>query len=71
MPAYAKEFGITYPLADPDDNLVDQYLTGNQNIPQSFVFDREGKLVSRFVGYDGTGAQMERAIQQTLGGARP
>src|SRR5689334_154812 len=37
VPAFAKEFGIEYPLGFPDDNLVDQYLTDNQNIPQAFV----------------------------------
>src|ERR1700675_4881425 len=39
-PGFAKEFGIQYPLAFPDDELVDQYLSDNQNIPQAFVFDR-------------------------------
>jgi len=51
VPAFAKEFGIEYPLGFPDDNLVDQYLTDNQSIPQAFVFDRNGDLVKRFIGY--------------------
>jgi len=37
VPAYAKEFGIQYPLAFPDDELADSYLGDNQNIPQAFV----------------------------------
>src|SRR5712692_1972785 len=47
VPAYAKEFGIQYPLAFPDDELADGYLADNQNIPQAFVFDRNGNMVKR------------------------
>jgi len=67
VPAFAKEFGIEYPLGFPDDNLVDQYLTDNQNIPQAFVFDRNGDLVKRFVGYSSTsGAELERIVKGAL-----
>ena len=51
VPAFAKEFGIEYPLGFPDDNLVDQYLADEQSIPQAFVFNRNGDLVKRFIGY--------------------
>jgi len=67
VPAFAKEFGIEYPLGFPDDNLVDQYLTDNQNIPQAFVFDRNGELVKRFVGYSpGSGAELDRIVKGAL-----
>lgn len=67
VPGYAKEFGIQYPLAYPDDELVDTYLSDNQNIPQAFVFDRNGKLIKRFVGYSQqSGAELEQAIQTLL-----
>jgi|SRR5215831_17966072 thiol-disulfide isomerase/thioredoxin len=67
VPVFAKEFGIEYPLGFPDDNLVDQYLTDNQDIPQAFVFDRNGDLVKRFVGYSQTsGAELERVIKSAL-----
>jgi len=67
VPGFAKEFGIEYPLAFPDDSLVDQYLTDNQNIPQAFVFDRNGELVKRFVGYSSTsGGELERIIKGAL-----
>ena len=65
--AFAKEFGIEYPLAYPDDDLVDQLLSDNQNIPQSFVYDRNGKLIKRFIGFESLGAvQIERVVQQAL-----
>ena len=67
VPAFAKEFGIEYPLGFPDDALVNQYLTDNQNIPQAFVFDRNGELVKRFVGYNSTsGGELERIIKGAL-----
>jgi thiol-disulfide isomerase/thioredoxin len=67
VPAYAKEFGIQYSLAFPDDELADSYLGDNQNIPQAFVFDRNGKLIKRFVGYgENSGAELERVIKASL-----
>ncbi len=67
VPGFAKEFKIQYPLGFPDDELVDNYLKDNQNIPQTFVFDRNGQLVKRFVGYDKQGGrELERIVQQVL-----
>lgn len=67
VPAYAREFNIQYLLALPDDEIVDMYMSDNQNIPQSFVFDRNGEVVRRFVGYsDDSGAELERIVQSVL-----
>src|SRR5258706_10438821 len=67
VPSYAKEFGIQYPLAFPDDDLADTYLSDNQNIPQSFVFDRNGNLVKRFVGYSqSSGVELDRVVKASL-----
>ena len=67
VPAYAKEFGIQYPLAFPDDEFADAYLGDNQSIPQAFVFDRDGNLVKRFVGYsESSAAELEQVVKQSL-----
>lgn len=67
VPAYAKEFGIQYPLGYPDDALVDAYLSESENIPQTFVFDRSGKLIKHFVGYDDeAGQELDRLLQTLL-----
>ena len=67
VPAFAREFGIQYPLAFPDDEFADPLLSDNQNIPQAFVFDRNGKLVKRFIGYsDSSGAELERVVKASL-----
>ncbi len=64
---FAKQFGIQYPLAFPDDALADSYLGDNQNIPQSFLFDRNGNIVKRFIGYsENSGAELEQLIKTSL-----
>lgn len=67
VPAFAKEFRIQFPLAIPDDEFVDEYLGINQNIPQTFVLDRQGKVIQRFVGYgEGSAERLDRVIESTL-----
>jgi len=67
VPAFAKEFGIQYALAKPDEDLVSFLLSDSDAIPQTFVFDRQGQLVERFIGYDtAAGERLERVIESTL-----
>ena len=67
VPNYAKEFGVQYPLGYPDDDLVLRYLSDEQSIPQSFVFDRSGRLVKRFIGYtEKSGTELENVVKITL-----
>ncbi|HSK63366.1 MAG TPA: TlpA disulfide reductase family protein [Pyrinomonadaceae bacterium] len=67
VPAFAKEFGIQYPLAIPDDDLV-MFLMGDNNaIPQTFVFDRQGKLVERLTGFGpSSGEIIDEAVAAAL-----
>jgi cytochrome c biogenesis protein CcmG/thiol:disulfide interchange protein DsbE len=67
VPAFAKQFGIQYALAKPDQDLVSFLLSDSDAIPQTFVFDRQGQLVKRFIGYDeAAGESLERTIESTL-----
>jgi hypothetical protein len=67
VPAFVKEFGIEFPQAFPDDELEQSYIGDYDAIPQSFVFDRNGRLVKRFIGYDPSfDSQIEHAIQTSL-----
>ena len=64
---FAKEFQIDYTLAVPDDELVHLLLGDGNDIPQTFVFNRQGILARRFIGFGpDTGDQMESAIQAAL-----
>ena len=63
VPEFAKELGVQYTLAKPDEDLVTFLMADSDGIPQTFVFDRQGQLVQRFVGFGpGTGEYLEAAI---------
>jgi peroxiredoxin len=65
--AFAAEFNIPYPLGFPDKPLTDLFLSDNDSIPQTFVFDRDGQLVKRFIGYDDSMPQeLEQVIKSAL-----
>ena len=67
VPVFAKEFGIQYPLARPDEDLVSLLFGGQDAIPQTFVFDRQGQLVQRFVGFGSeTGAHLDSAVETAM-----
>ncbi len=64
--SFAKEFSIQYPLAVPDADLSQLLLGDVDAIPQTFVFDRNGQLVKRFVGAPSNevfNSVVERALQ--------
>ena len=72
VPAFAKEFGIQYALAKPDEELVTFLLSDSDAIPQTFVFDRQGQLVEHFVGFGPqTGKYIDEAVETGLQTAAP
>jgi len=67
VPAFAREFGIQFPLVYPDEKLVDDYMGVNESIPQTFVLDRQGNVIKRYVGFsEGRTPELERVIQAAL-----
>jgi cytochrome c biogenesis protein CcmG, thiol:disulfide interchange protein DsbE len=67
VPSFAKEFGIQYALAKPDEDLASFLLSDSDAIPQTFVFDRQGQLLERLIGYNSELAQrLDRAIESAL-----
>jgi thiol-disulfide isomerase/thioredoxin len=52
IPAFQKETRIDYGLAYPEDEMLDLVFENDTRIPQTMVFDREGKLVKKIVGFD-------------------
>jgi len=63
--AYEREFGITYPsVFDPAGELAFSYeLVG---LPTTFIIDRDGRIVYRFVGYIDA-AILQDALDDVLG----
>jgi thiol-disulfide isomerase/thioredoxin len=67
VPEFVRTYRIQYTLGYPDTEMVDFYLGENDAIPQTLVFDRKGRLVKHFIGYDKTmPAELEQAIQTAL-----
>jgi thiol-disulfide isomerase/thioredoxin len=67
VPAFVEKLKINYTLAYPEDALT-QALMGNESaIPQTFVFDRDGKLTKRFIGYNNLiKTELDEAILEAL-----
>jgi thiol-disulfide isomerase/thioredoxin len=64
---FVKEFNIPYPLGFPDEGMSQLYFSDNDAIPQTYIFDRKGRLVQRFIGYDSTmPAEVERIVKDAL-----
>ena len=67
VPAFVERLKINYVLAYPEDELSNILLGNDNAIPQTFVFDRNGKLLERFVGYDiKVKKDLDRVITQAL-----
>ncbi|HWS90756.1 MAG TPA: TlpA disulfide reductase family protein, partial [Pyrinomonadaceae bacterium] len=67
VPEFVKLYGIQYQLADPDDETVRLFLSQDDSIPQTFVLDRQGRLVRHFVGYDSeVASELDAAVEQAL-----
>jgi thiol-disulfide isomerase/thioredoxin len=72
VPGFAKEFGIQYALGKPDEVLVGLLLSDTDSIPQTFVFDRQGQLVDRLIGFgEGSGERLDLAVESALKTAAP
>ncbi len=67
VPDYVKSLGIQYQLGEPDEEMSNTFLSENDVIPQTFVFDRDGRLVEHFTGFDdGVAADLENAVQTAM-----
>ena len=51
IPAFASQTKFDYPIGFPDDQLTRLVFMETDVIPQTFVIDRSGKIVGRFVGF--------------------
>lgn len=72
VPDFAKELGIQYPLAIPDDDLVSFMLGDENSIPQTFIFDRQGVLVEHVVGFGpSAGPRIDQAVATALKTSAP
>jgi thiol-disulfide isomerase/thioredoxin len=67
IPGFAREFKMQYFLGFPDQSLTDLLLSDRDAIPQTFVFDRQGHLIKRYIGYESSMAhELEGTIRAAL-----
>lgn len=62
--AFAETLQINYPLAMADNDILQAY-GGIRGIPTTFVIDRQGRIVKKYVGYQDPSV-FERDIQALL-----
>lgn len=67
VPAFAEKLKIDYPMATPEDALI-SFIFGNESsIPQTAVFDRNGKLVKKLTGFnDQIKKELDAAVEEAV-----
>ncbi len=69
VPAFVEKLNIDYALGYPEDELMRTLLGNDNSIPQTAVFDRDGKLVTKLVGFDNiVKMQLDDAIENSIKG---
>lgn len=71
VPEFVEKLNINYTLAYPDEALNTILTGGESAIPQTFVFNREGRLVEKFVGFDANVKKgLDMAVLESLNNSR-
>ncbi len=67
VPAFVEKLKIDYTLATPENELT-RFIFGKETaIPQTAIFDRQGKLVKKIIGFDARiKKELDTAIEQTV-----
>jgi thiol-disulfide isomerase/thioredoxin len=64
---FVAKLNVTYPLAHPEDALTSAILGTDSRIPQTAVFDKSGKLVTKIVGFDESiKNELDKAVTQAV-----
>lgn len=67
VPAFVEKLKIDYPLATPEDGLISFIFNNNDSIPQTAVFDRNGILIEKFIGFgEQTKIDLDSAVSRAV-----
>src|ERR1700755_1709941 len=67
VPPFVQKLNIQYALGEPQPELVDALFGGSDIIPQTFVFDRGGRLIKGFSGYSFEVREgLDKAVEEAL-----
>jgi thiol-disulfide isomerase/thioredoxin len=68
---FVSDFNINYTVGMASNDMFTAYLgTEDDTIPQTLVFDRQGRLVQHLIGYDSSHARtLDEAVNRALAGS--
>ena len=67
IPEFVKNTKIDYPIAFPEDELTHFVFGTRDDIPQTAVFDRKGKMITKIVGFSpAIQKELDAAVEQAL-----
>ena len=67
IPGFVASTKVDYPIAFPEDELTQFIFAERSDIPQTAVFDRKGKLVSKIVGFNpAVQRELDAAVEQAV-----
>ena len=67
IPKFTATTKIDYPIAFPEDELSRFIFTESDVIPQTAVFDRKGKLITKIAGFSpAIQKDLDAAVEQAL-----
>ena len=67
VPEFVEKLKITYPLAYPDDALTNYIFETQSAIPQTAVFDRNGVMIRKIVGFSPTiKGELDAAVKRAV-----
>ena len=64
--SFIEEFGIQYALGYPDAPMSELFFAETTAIPQTYVYDRQGRLLKKFIGFDRNATPAERALTAAM-----
>lgn len=68
VPEFVEKLKIDYPLAYPEDELTSFVFGADSAIPQTAIFDREGKMVRKITGFnEQIKAELDQAVETAVG----
>jgi thiol-disulfide isomerase/thioredoxin len=71
IPEFVERLKIKYKLGIPEPEMLNLYIGSDSRLPQTIVFDRKGRIVRHFVGYDqSVSAELESTVEKTVMGDR-
>lgn len=67
IPAFVASTKIDYDVAFPEDALVNFIFSERSDIPQTAIFDRQGRMVKKIVGFSpAIQLELDAAVEQAI-----